>query len=192
VKLKSDCSYLVIGGTGGLGKEAVRLLAKLGAKRLITLSRSGLDSQTTRDMVEELCAQGVEVTVRKGTVLEKACLTELKAQCVDYPIRGVIQGAMVLEDCRVEEMGYQQWRAAMEPKVHGTWNIHEVFGNSLDFFVALSSSGGIIGSLGQGNYSAGNTFQDAIARHRTTLGLPGNYNQGVARHCYLLVFRSGD
>ncbi|XP_044724426.1 acyl transferase domain-containing protein [Hirsutella rhossiliensis] len=57
--------------------------------------------------------------------------------------------------------------------VSGTWNIHEVFGDTLDFFVLFSSSGGIIGSFGQGNYCAGNTFQDAFARYRTGMGLPG-------------------
>lgn len=143
---------------------------------MITISRSGLDSQSTRDMVQELSVRGVEVTVTKGSVLDKALLESLKEQCKDHPIRGIIQGAMVLEDSRVEEMRYDQWRAAMEPKVYGTWNIHEVFGDSLDFFVLLSSIVGVIGGLGQGNYSAGNTFQDAIARYRAGLGLPGKKN----------------
>ncbi|KAM4060065.1 acyl transferase domain-containing protein [Hirsutella rhossiliensis] len=72
-----------------------------------------------------------------------------------------------------KEMTYDEWRAAIDPKVSGTWNIHEVFGDTLDFFVLFSSSGGIIGSFGQGNYCAGNTFQDAFARYRTGMGLPG-------------------
>lgn len=140
----------------------------------MTISRSGMDGGTTKDIVEELSRRGVEVTVHKGSVLDKAFLEKLKEQCKDYPIKGIIQGAMVLEDSRLEAMEYKQWRAAMEPKVYGSWNIHEVFGHSLDFFVLLSSIGGVIGSLGQGNYGAGNTFQDAIARSRAALGLPGN------------------
>lgn len=179
MKLKPDSSYFVVGGTGGLGKATLRLLANLGAKRLVTLSRSGSDSQTTREMIEEMSARGVEVIVHKGSVLDKATLEALNKQCKDYPIKGVVQGAMVLQDSRVEKMEYEQWRTAIEPKVHGTWNIHEVFGNSLDFFVLLSSSGGVIGSFSQGNYCAGNTFQDAFARYRAGLGLPGNHTQIV-------------
>lgn len=120
-----------------------------------------------------MAARGVEVIAYKGSVLDKTTIEALREDCKKYPVKGVIQGAMVLQDSRVENMEYQQWRAAMEPKVHGTWNIHEVFGNSLDFFVLLSSSGGVIGSFSQGNYCAGNTFQDAFARYRAGFGLPG-------------------
>ena len=69
-------------------------------------------------------------------------------------------------------MSYEQWRAAIEPKVIGTINLHQVFGDTLDFFILLSSIGGIIGSYAQGNYAAGNAFQDSLARHRALLSLP--------------------
>ncbi len=177
VRLKPDSSYLVVGGTGGLGKATLRLLANLGAKRLVTLSRSGPDSPTAREIIKEMTARGVEIIVHKGSVLDKATLEAVKESCKKLPIRGIVQGAMVLQDSRVEKMEYEQWRAAIDPKVQGTWNIHEVFGKSLDFFVLLSSIGGIIGSFSQGNYCAGNTFQDAFARYRAELGLPGNHTQ---------------
>lgn len=69
-------------------------------------------------------------------------------------------------------MSFEQWQAAVLPKVQGTMNLHAIFGESLDFFIMLSSGTGIIGSFGQGNYAAGNTFQDAFARWRTSHGLP--------------------
>lgn len=72
----------------------------------------------------------------------------------------------------MNNMSYEQWRAAIEPKVIGTMNLHQVFGDTLDFFILLSSTSGIIGLYAQGNYSAGNTFQDSLARHRALLSLP--------------------
>lgn len=40
----------------------------------------------------------------------------------------------------------------------------------LDFFVMLASASGIVGLPGQGNYAAGNTYMDALARHRVAQG----------------------
>jgi acyl carrier protein len=69
-------------------------------------------------------------------------------------------------------MTYAQWQASLAPKVTGTWILHSLFGNSLDFFILLSSVCGIFGSHGQGNYSSAGTFQDAFARYRASLNLP--------------------
>jgi KR domain/Phosphopantetheine attachment site len=69
-------------------------------------------------------------------------------------------------------MTHAQWQAAVAPKVNGTMNLDAVLGASLDFFILLSSGSGTFGPQGQANYSSGNTFQDAFARHRTSLGLP--------------------
>lgn len=63
-------------------------------------------------------------------------------------------------------MTSEQMIAAIQPKVQGTRNLHEYLPKDLDFFVMLSSIAGVIGSRGQGNYSAGNTYQDAFAHYR--------------------------
>ena len=53
----------------------------------------------------------------------------------------------------------------------GTWNLHELLPTDLDFFILLSSLAGIIGSVSQANYAAGNVFQDALVRYRRQKGL---------------------
>lgn len=53
----------------------------------------------------------------------------------------------------------------------GSWNLHEVLPRDLDFFVFLSSLAGVIGSISQANYAAGNTYQDALAHYRQSQGL---------------------
>jgi len=68
------------------------------------------------------------------------------------------------QDSTVSNMTHAQWQTTLGPKVTGTLNLQSVFDNELDFFILLSSVSGIIGSHGQGNYSAGSTFQDAFAR----------------------------
>lgn len=63
-------------------------------------------------------------------------------------------------------MTFEQMTAAIRPKVQATRNLHEYLPKDLDFFVMLSSLTGIAGIRGQGNYAAGNTYQDAFAHYR--------------------------
>jgi len=71
-------------------------------------------------------------------------------------------------------MTIDAWRAAILPKVNGTWNLHLQFPQSSDlgFFVILSSNVGTLGNASQSNYAAGGTYQDAFARWRVDRGLP--------------------
>lgn len=68
-------------------------------------------------------------------------------------------------------MTSEDMSAAIRPKVQGSWNLHAHLPNNLQFFIMLSSSAGIGGSRGQGNYAAGNTYQDALANYRASKGL---------------------
>ncbi|KAJ6443698.1 efflux pump antibiotic resistance protein [Purpureocillium lavendulum] len=171
-RLRTDSSYLMVGGAGGLGRAAIKHFASLGAKHIITLSRSGPDSLAMRELVEDMRTIGVTVDAWKGSVTDASVIDSIQQHAKEFPIRGVVQGAMVLQDSRLDNMSYEQWQAAMVPKVMGSMRLHEAFGDTLDFFILLSSSAGIAGSYSQGNYSAGNTFQDSLARHRASLGLP--------------------
>lgn len=69
-------------------------------------------------------------------------------------------------------MVFDDWQAAIIPKVPGTWNLHEALKKEkLDFFVLFSSGSGTIGQSGQANYASANTFQDAFVQYRQGLGL---------------------
>lgn len=61
-------------------------------------------------------------------------------------------------------------RKTVGPKVHGTWNLHELLPRDMDFFVMLSSLAGVMGHRGQGNYGCGNIFQDYFASYRRSQG----------------------
>jgi hypothetical protein len=67
-------------------------------------------------------------------------------------------------------MQFEEWASTIRPKVEGSWNLHKTMPAKMDFFVMLSSATGIVGNPGQGNYAAGNTFQDALARYRVGRG----------------------
>ena len=68
-------------------------------------------------------------------------------------------------------MPYSSWTASTQPKVQGTLNLHRALKQSpLDFFVMTSSVSGILGTPGQSNYAAANSFLNSLARHRQRQG----------------------
>ncbi|KAI0912489.1 KR domain-containing protein [Ustulina deusta] len=69
---------------------------------------------------------------------------------------------------------FAQWSCTIKSKVDSTWNLHSLLPHNLDFFILLSSLAGVYGSTSQCNYSAGNTFQDALAKFRMKSGFSGS------------------
>ena len=80
-------------------------------------------------------------------------------------------------------MTAQQFREPIDPKVSGTWNLHNIALEQavpIDFFTLLSSVSGVVGQKAQTNYSAGSIFLDSFAVYRHSLGLPAcSVNLGV-------------
>ena len=71
-----------------------------------------------------------------------------------------------------ENMSCEKFAAAVNPKVSGAISLHKALKDTpLDFFVMTSSISAVLGNPGQTNYSAGNSFLDALAWHRNQNGL---------------------
>ena len=95
--LEPNASYFVVGGTGGLGRIIIRFLARLGAKRIITLSPSGNDKLTAKHLAEELQQQGVELVNVKGTASDLQKLEKISQESGSQSVRGVIHAGTVFE-----------------------------------------------------------------------------------------------
>jgi hypothetical protein len=67
-------------------------------------------------------------------------------------------------------MSFHDWKVPVDPKVRGSWNLHELLPKGMDFFILTSSIAGIIGQATQINYATANTYQDAMARYRLSIG----------------------
>nr|WHN38866.1 polyketide synthase 5 [Elsinoe perseae] len=171
---RADATYLIAGGGGGLGRSIVAWLVNQGAKNILLLSRSGNAKASVKDLTSRLSGNGVRIEAWACDVGDEGQLAAVlqRLQTEQWPeVRGAIQGAMALHDSLFENMTHAQFTNAIRPKVHGSWNLHAQLPQDLDFFVLLSSSVGIAGSRGQGNYSAGNAYQDALAHYRRGKGL---------------------
>ncbi|KAI0914186.1 ketoacyl-synt-domain-containing protein [Ustulina deusta] len=175
--LKEHATYILIGGTGGLGRSMARWMVSRGARHLVLVSRSGSATGRVKELIEEVAEAGAEVIVRKCNVANAADVEELVNFGLDGmpPIRGLIHGAMVLRDVLFEKMAYDEYIAVIESKVQGGWNFHRALINAqLDFFVAISSVAGIVGNRGQAAYAAANCFLNSLVQHRLATGLPAS------------------
>jgi acyl carrier protein len=165
-----------------LGRSVSIWMAMHGARSLIFLSRSAGKRAEDADLVRELESMGCRVHLVQGSVANKDDVTRA-INVADSPLKGVLQMSMVLRDTVFANMSWEDWRAATECKVQGTWNLHNASiaaGNELDFFVMFSSVSGIVGNMGQANYNSANTFLDAFSQYRTGLGLAAStLNCGV-------------
>jgi len=175
VELHSDGTYWITGGLGGLGLVVAQWLVAHGARHLVLVGRSGASDQA-KVTLKELEDMGAKILVAQADASQteqvKKVLGEIEV-CMP-PLKGVIHAAGVLEVGRLEQQNWQDFAKVLAPKVQGAWNLHVLTQHiPLDFFILFSSIASLIGSPGQGNHAAANTFLDTLANYRQTQGLPG-------------------
>ncbi|KAJ2989962.1 hypothetical protein NUW58_g3196 [Xylaria curta] len=174
IPLRSDSSYVIVGGLRGICGSLAIYLAKEGAKSLVILARSGYDDDTSRKIVANIRSLGTELTLIIGDVTNDEDVDRVFTNA-PKPVAGIIQGAMVLRDGLYSSMSQSEFHQAVTPKIRGSWSLHNAaikHGAKLDFFTLLSSICGVVGQKGQANYSAANSFLDAFSEYRKCLGLP--------------------
>ena len=176
--LRSDASYVIVGGTGGLGLVVGEWMIHHGATHLLLVSRSGRVHDEDRLVFERMTRCGVDVQIQAVDASNKRALEKcLDAYLASHPpLRGVLHTAMVLRDGLIDSLSDEAIATSLSVKVQGGWNIHEYCctrQQALDLFVVFSSISAVVGNLGQSNYCAGNMGLEGLVYHRRQQGLAG-------------------
>jgi NADP-dependent 3-hydroxy acid dehydrogenase YdfG len=172
-KFRSDATYVLVGGLGGLGKAIASWMASHGAGNLMFLSRSAGKSPSDQEFFKELNTMGCTTQCFPIDIASAAALKAAISQATS-PIAGAMHMALVLADKGIFDMDLETWNKPVIPKIQGAWNLHNLLPKDMDFLILFSSIGGTYGYYGQSNYASGNTFLDAFAQYRQRLGLPAS------------------
>ena len=169
-------SVVITGGTGMAGSAvAAHLVARYGVGHVVLVSRSGADGEGVAELLDQLKAAGAEVSVVACDVSDRDAVADLIAALPDqYPLKGVFHAAGVIDDGLIASLTPDRVDTVLRSKVDGAWNLHELTRDmDLSAFVMFSSMAGIVGSPGQGNYAAANSFLDGLAAYRRAHGMAG-------------------
>ena len=187
VAIRSDGTYLITGGLGGLGLKVARWLADRGARHLVLTGRRGLPSReswddlthadSTRraiDAVREIESRGAAVRVVAVDVSDPDAMRALFGSFDDGPpLRGIVHTAVHMSTSAVSDLDAATLEAMLRAKVTGTWWLHELSrAHPIDLFVMFSSTTALWGVAGLGHYAAANLYMDALAHERRANGLP--------------------
>ena len=168
-------TVLITGGTGMAGSALARhLVTNHGVRNLVLASRRGPDAAGAADLASELREAGAEVSVVACDAADRQALAKVISDIpVQHPLSAVIHAAGVLDDAVVTSLTPERVDAVLRAKVDAAWNLHELTRDAnVSAFVLFSSMAGLVGSSGQANYAAANSFLDGLAVHRRAHGLP--------------------
>mmetsp|Transcript_77418 Transcript_77418/g.160867 ORF Transcript_77418/g.160867 Transcript_77418/m.160867 type:complete len:3042 (-) Transcript_77418:302-9427(-) len=160
------CTILV-GGTGGVGRDIISHMLEAGVDRLLVASRNRPDWFPENDDRQVWCKLDVCDLQSVKDMFEIA----MSKGCLDY----VFNFSGVLADKLLKNMTETKFAKVWGPKAFGTWNLHLVM-RELGLEAMLVPASSISSTLclnGQGNYSSANAFMDALAERRQEMGLPG-------------------
>ncbi|HQZ82579.1 MAG TPA: 3-oxoacyl-[acyl-carrier-protein] reductase [Pyrinomonadaceae bacterium] len=150
---------IVTGGTRGIGREIVRELAKGGANVAFNYSKSAAEADALK---AELEAAGANVFAAQCDVANTEAAANFVAEVknafgtVDF----LVNNAGITRDQLILRMKEEDWDAVIDTNLKGAWNFSKAAirpmmrnenGGSI---LNISSISGVVGMLGQSNYSA--------------------------------------
>ncbi|COW24699.1 polyketide synthase pks5 [Mycobacterium tuberculosis] len=171
---RSDGSYIITGGLGGLGLFLAEKMANAGAGRIVLSSRSQ-PSQKALETIELVRAIGSDVVVECGDIAQPDTADRLvtAATATGLPLRGVLHAAAVVEDATLANITDELIERDWAPKAYGAWQLHRATADQpLDWFCSFSSAAALVGSPGQGAYAAANSWLDTFTHWRRAQDLP--------------------
>lgn len=175
LKIRSDCCYLITGGTGSVGLTYAEQFVRSGARHLILLCRKE-PGEKAMEAIRRFNDLNVKTEIIFADISDyenlKKALNEIKLTLP--PIGGVVHAAGIINDKTIQNADWSDFEAVIQAKVHGSMNLYQLLDKEpLDFFLMTSSVTSVIGNMGQANYAAANYFMNIFAAYLSYNHIPG-------------------
>lgn len=167
-------TYLIIGGTGGIGFELSKLLSEKYNADIIVTGRREQD-ETITEKINTINSFGGRCEYIRADVADMRDMQAVREHIIAKygKIDGLIHSALYLNDVSVANMSEDVLKSVLKPKTYGPVVMHEVFKDDrLDFVLYFSSAQSLAPSPGQSNYAAASVFEDRIARYYSSPEYP--------------------
>ena len=167
---------LVTGAGGGIGRAIVVAMARAGAAVDIndvgvSLSGEGGSASPAEAVKAEIDAFGGRAVINTGSVSDWEAAQGMARQAKDSfgRLDIVVNNAGILRDAMFHKMTTEQWLAVINVHLNGSFYVSraaaELFREQESgSFVHMVSTSGLIGNLGQANYSAAKLGVAALSK----------------------------
>ncbi|EFI59183.1 SDR family oxidoreductase [Comamonas thiooxydans] len=175
-KMMQDKVVVVTGAGGGIGRDIALAMAASGARVVVndigtSTTGEGTDAGPAQKVVDEIKAAGGQAVASTDSVSEAASASRIVQCAVDSfgSIDGVVNNAGILRDRFFHKMSLEEWDAVIKVHLYGSYFMSRAAANHFKeqesgALVHMTSTSGLIGNLGQANYSAAKLGLTALSK----------------------------
>ena len=167
---------IVTGAGGGIGREIALAMARKGAAVVVndigaSLTGDGAHAGPAQQVVEEIIQAGGRATANTDSVADGASAGRIVDQAVQTfgRIDCIVNNAGILRDALFHKMSSDDWDSVLKVHLYGAYNVSRAAAphfkeQQSGSLVHMTSTSGLIGNLGQANYSAAKMGMTALSK----------------------------
>lgn len=157
---------IVTGAGRGIGRDMALAMARHGARVVVNdlgtaLDGQGHDEGPAAEVVREILAEGGRAVASAHSVADPASAQQIVETALEAfgRVDAIVNNAGIARDRIFHQMSVEDWRAVIDVHLHGAFYLSRAAAQYFrkqngGRFIFMTSASGLIGNLGQANYSA--------------------------------------